>query len=216
MKLNKKKAPSRAASGTKYNSKLGVMKASRPSGIAQHNNYGMPVCASVGGSYGASGLASSGRQYLTFVVQDTSGNWQMVRVNHHCLDTSYEGTVFEESLADEMLEMWKRVVIDNAIPWEASVRPETMRIIKYQTVAQDMTLSLFHDEPTAKEFLKLNAVSKLSDDEARLLGLTHLKAKQRLLNNPDFQKDDARMLKELNLNAYNMTLNSQLRFLNED
>ena len=84
-----------------------------------------------GGSYGANSLGKANTNYLALVVQRSSGNWGYVRVNSHCLDVVSEPIVYDEDEADNLTEIWKRVVIDNAIPWEDSVRNDTLRIVKY-------------------------------------------------------------------------------------
>jgi len=105
--------------------------------------------------------------------------------------------VFTAAQADDLLEIWKRVVIDNAIPWEDSVKPDTLRIVRYKLDVEDNTLSLFGNDDSVKEFLRMSAMSKLTDAEARLLGLTTLKAKQTIMHDPQFCREDKVVLNRL-------------------
>jgi hypothetical protein len=162
------------------------------------------------GQYGGSTVARGGEEYLMLVVQRYSGEWAYVRVNQHCLDVISLPIVFSELDAGDLLELWKRVVVDNAIPWEDSVRPETLRIVKYRCELQDVTLSLFGDDQSVADFMRINAMAKLSDAEARLLGLTTLKAKQKMIHAPEFHRDDQNNLKSLTQSSASLPLDALL------
>jgi hypothetical protein len=147
--------------------------------------------------YGGQNFALPGEEYLTLMVQRWSGEWVYVRVNQHCLDVLTTPCVFTTAQTDDLLEIWKRVVIDNAIPWEDSIRPDTLRIVRYKLEVEDHTLSLFGDNDSIKECLRMTAMSKLTDSEARVLNLTTLKAKQMIMHDPQFCREDKIVLDRL-------------------
>jgi len=192
------------------------MKAKSRSG---NNGYGnspqaLATVSSNGGQYGGQNIAlHADREYLTMVVQRHGGEWGYVRVNQHCLDVVQTPCVFDANASDELLEIWKRVVLDNAIPWEDSVRPETLRIVSYKMQVEDKTLSLFNDDAEVNEFLRMSAMAKLSDAEARLLGLSHAKAKQIIMHNPNFHRDDSVTLGSLQKVSASLPLDTMMAHL---
>jgi hypothetical protein len=173
------------------------------------------ACVSSGQGYGAQEEYSPDMKYFSMVAMRTNGSWGYVRVNAHCLDLIGDPVVFHESFAQELLEIWKRVVLDDAIPWEDHVVPNSLRIIRINTTIEDKTFALFHDDAEVRDFLKMSAVSKLSDAESRLLGLTNLKAKQRLIHNPDLHRDDTRVMTQLSKNSGTMTLTGHINYLKQ-
>jgi hypothetical protein len=212
MKAQAKKAARSASASIGRRTKFSVPMTARST--SPNNNICSPV-GSGGGSYGGQREARGGNEYLMFVVQRFDGQWGYVRVNNHCLDVTNEPCVFEEHHAQDMLELWKRVVIDNAIPWEDGIRPDTLRIVRYKPSMEDATLSLFSDDHEVQEFMRMSALAKLSDAEARLLGLTHVKVKQKIMHNPNFDKDDKRMLADLMKESARLPLSVQLSALHD-
>src|SRR6478752_2769177 len=156
-----------------------------------------------------SGTANT--DYFIIVVQQTDGLWQYINVTGGGVDTTYQPVVYDLTQKDTLLELWKRVVLDGAIPWgSTNVRPESMRIVRIRTNVTDAMGELFEDRNQMREFERIKAVAKLSDDEARLLGLTSLKAKQIMLSNPDAHSDDVKLLAEVDAAAMSFTLTNLL------
>jgi hypothetical protein len=192
-----------------------VPRGSRAQAHQNMNQTCSPSSVNGHGSYGGATVATNpDKDYLTFVVQRHDGQWTYVRVNQHCLDCYNSPCVFGVEEAENLLDIWKRVVIDNAIPWEDSVRPETLRIVSYKMQVEDLTLSLFHDDQAVNEFLRMSAMSKLSEAEARLLGLTHAKAKQMFVHNPEFHRDDQKTLTDLTKVSATLPLDTMMSHLN--
>lgn len=154
--------------------------------------------------------ARLGVDYLTFVVQRYDNQWMYVRVNSDNLEVCGFPLVFSLNQASEMLEIWKRVVIDNAIPWEDNVKPDTLRITSYKMELEDKTLSLFDNDEEISNFMKINAVSKLTDKEAKILGLDILKAKQKMIYDPEFHNGDKATMNKLSNNYSIFTLDVAL------
>lgn len=157
--------------------------------------------------------ARIGVDYLTFVVQRYDDEWMYVRVNQNNFDVCSYPTVFTLDRASEMLEIWKRVVIDNAIPWDDSVKTDTLRITSYKMELEDKTLSLFDNDEEIANFMRINAVSKLTDKEAKLLGLDVLKAKQKMVYDPEFHNGDKAIMNNLHNNSSVFTLDVALEKL---
>ena len=155
-------------------------------------------------------MARPGVEYLTFVVQRYDNQWMYVRVNSDHLDVCGFPLVFSLNQASEMLEIWKRVVIDNAIPWEDNVKPDTLRITSYKMELEDKTLSLFDNDEEVANFMRINAVAKLSDREAKILGLDALKAKQKMVYDPEFHNGDKATMNKLSKNSAIFTLDVAL------
>ncbi len=172
-----------------------------------------PISSSGHNGYGAEAIAETGKEYLAMVVQRPDGDWNYVRVNQHCLDCVGMPVVFEVSEAHELLELWKRVTIDDAIPWEDSVRPETLRIVSFKMEIEDRTLTLFNNESEVDHMIRTSALSKLTDIEARALGLTHAKAVQALMHNPEFHRDDGRALTALSKASAQLPLTGAMRHI---
>lgn len=112
----------------------------------------------------------------TFVVKQGQGDaqaWKYVRI---CYETmlgccTYPMTVFD-SVTDDVRDIWKRVVIDGSFYWdEQHVDPKSMRLVKIQAQGHDATSELFDDDGFAKQQRRFAALSKLSPDEAKLLGV---------------------------------------------
>ena len=157
--------------------------------------------------------ARSGVEYLTFVVQRYDDQWMYARVNQNNFDVCGYPTVFTLDRASEMLEIWKRVVIDDAIPWDDSVKTDTLRITSYKMELEDKTLSLFDNDEEIANFMRINAVSKLTDKEAKILGLEALKAKQKMVHDPEFHNGDKAIMNNLHKNSAVFTLDVALEKL---
>lgn len=160
--------------------------------------------------------ADIGREYLTFVVQNNYGNWKYVRVTTGYLDCVNNPHVYQHSDAPEMLELWKRVVVDRAIPWDDSIRPETLRVARFTLQIEEATATLFENDAAVADFQRTMALAKLSDDEAKLLGLSQQKAKQKLFHDPAFGRSDQKLMESLSKSVAEVDLNDAFRDLSDD
>ena len=195
------------------------LKVTSSSGRDQANrNYPQSIaCApsSSGAMYGNMDEASLNGDYLTLVVQATDGNWRYVRVNSHCLDCVGIPIVFDKSDGPSLLEVWKKVVIDNAIPWEDSVRTDTLRIVTYKHSMEDVTSTFFNDGEEAKECVRRAALAKLSVYEAKILGLGKTKFTQTFFRDSAFDQDTKKSMQNLAKNSASISLNTLLSNLSE-
>lgn len=151
-------------------------------------------------------------EYLAFVAQNSYGQWRYVRVNQNSLDLFGTPYLFHPSNAEEMLEIWKRVVIDNAIPFDETCLNQTLKIIRYKMETVDLTEELIEKSGEREALMKRSAVSKLTDAEAKMLGLENLKAQQLIFHNPDFDQDDVRTLKALHREMAEFAIEHSLEF----
>lgn len=166
-----------------------------------------PVPMNVGHGGGLVACSSSSRRsqrkaqpngsYLALVAMNGDGEWQFMYPCGDSLDNTPTPFVYEDHMAEDLLEIWKRAVLDGAIPMSSYWRRETLRIVRFRMHAVDATGELFEDRGQQLEYQRLMAVAKLTDDEARLLGLDVLKAKQKLLHCPDNHPDDQKTLSRL-------------------
>lgn len=171
-------------------------------------------CSSNSGGYGAEHMADTGKDYLALVVQRFDDEWVYVRVNQHCLDcVHYLPVLFDPSQKDDLLELWKRVVIDDAIPWEDNVRHETLRIVRFKMEIEDRTLSFFNNRSEVDHMIRMSALSKLTDTEARALGLVNEKAVQSLAFNPEFHREDGKLLNSLAESSSQLPLRGAMRHI---
>jgi hypothetical protein len=177
-------------------------------------NNAVGSCSNSGSQYGGKNTTiSPNKKYLAMVVQRVHGGWGYVRTNTHCLDVTSEPILYLEEYGNELIELWKRVVIDNAIPWEDSVRYETLRIVKYSSNIEDKTLELLGDFDQANEIIRRSAVSKLTAMESKLLGLDFHKTKQIMMSNSEFDISAKQTLNTLSKTSAHLTLELQLKDL---
>lgn len=143
-------------------------------------------------------------EYYTFVVDLESGNGYLetrpVWVNV-CGDTlNCCGSIpmlWRTKDLPKMHDVWRRAVIDGAIPWnDRGVRKETLRIVSYKLAVVDVT-EVMIDDDERQHLREMSAVAKLSNEDAKLLGLDLLKAKQVLLSDSEFRHQDARLMRDL-------------------
>ena len=181
------------------------------------SNNGLTSCAPVLSSYDKKAKSGDGN-YYALVIQRSDREWNFVSVNDGYLDISYKPSVFDKSEAEKLLELWERVVINNAIPWNDNVIPETMRIISYKLLIDDQTLHLFQEvkNENPQQVLAKSALAKLTDAEARALNLEHQITKTRLFFNPNFDNYDRQLLRDLaDLNGI-VEINEYLKNLSEN
>lgn len=81
--------------------------------------------------------------------------------------------VFPEITA-KMHEFWKQVVLNDTFHWEDfNVWPKTMKLVEVRHEVSDCAVDLFLDQETFENSRKLAALSKLTDEEAKLLDVGH-------------------------------------------
>lgn len=133
--------------------------------------------------------------YYAMIVKSHYNDWRYVTVNDHGLSASLAPCLYCASSLDKLKELWERVVLHNAIPWNDSVQPQTMRIIAYSLDIEEVTSNVFGEEFDHKR--QIAALMMIDDRDARLLGLEHAKAKQVLFHNPDYEREDEHLLRQL-------------------
>ncbi|RYD62553.1 MAG: hypothetical protein EOP83_14310 [Verrucomicrobiaceae bacterium] len=110
-----------------------------------------------------------------FVVKqgpdEETAEWRYVTFNYGTtLDVSLFPNMVFPQVTPRHHELWKRVVIDNAFDWDTGhVWPRTLRMVEVFLDVKDITPQLFIDDETYAHSRKLAALSKLTDEEARLL-----------------------------------------------
>jgi hypothetical protein len=141
--------------------------------------------------------AKANQEYYAFIVQNAYGSWRFARVNNGSMDCYNCPYLFPKSSLPEMIEIWKRVVIDNAVPWDETVVSTTLRIISYSIGCQDSTDELLEGSEDAQALKKRSAMARLTDAEAKMLGLETEKATQVLFSEPDLSQHDMQILRSL-------------------
>jgi hypothetical protein len=102
-----------------------------------------------------------------------TAQWQFVTFEYgRTLGTSSQPfSVFKE-ITNEMHRFWKRVVIDGSFQAnERGMWMRSMKLVEVHQSAKDVTERLFGEEEAFKDSMRLGAMSKLSPQEAKLLGL---------------------------------------------
>lgn len=139
--------------------------------------------------------ARSGADYLAFTVKNLSGYWRYVHVTSYGLNTSSQPILFPTSYEAEMVEIWKRAIIDNALPWDEGVDLSTFRIVRWSTTIADETSRVLGDDFDDVTMRAL--MSRLTDAEAKMLGKEHDKARQSIQSNPEMDATDRSNMKDL-------------------
>lgn len=86
--------------------------------------------------------------------------------------------------SDAIREFWIGTAVGRDIThWDEACDLSSLRLIKLRFDVENVTDQLFHDSEDQDQFAKLTAVAKLSDSEARLLGLVKERAKLKLYEN---------------------------------
>lgn len=121
-------------------------------------------------------MVSAGFAFAVRVGDDeATAPWHYVTFDYgRTLSTSLlPHQVFTE-VTPKLHEFWKRVVLDDAFEWEGyGVWSKTLKLVEVFHETRDVTLDLFLDEESYTQSRKLAALSKLSDEEARLLDIGH-------------------------------------------
>ncbi len=100
--------------------------------------------------------------------------WQYVHVSYGTtLDTNSAPYKVFPHISREMGEFWKRVVIDNAYDWENynHVHPKTLKLVEVYHHTQDVSDRLFYSDEEMENQQKLAALSKLTAEDAKRLGV---------------------------------------------
>ncbi len=146
--------------------------------------------------------------YYSMIVKSHYGDWRYVSPHEHGLGVSSTPILFSGSSIDKLTALWERVVLHNAIPWNDSVLPQTLRIIAYSIDIQEVTDTVFGDDYDHKR--STAALMMIEDRDARRLGLAEAKAKQVLFHNPEFEDEDEHLLKQLNKESTSHRLDNLL------
>lgn len=146
--------------------------------------------------------------YYAMIVQSHHGDWRYVVANDHGLGMTQTPAMFEASSLDKIMALWERVVLHNAMPWNDSVLPQTMKIISYRIDIEEVTETVFGEDYNHKR--STAALMMIDDQDARRLGLTEQKAKQVLFHNPEFEYEDEHLLKQLNKESTSHRLDNLL------
>lgn len=138
------------------------------------------------------------RECYVFAVYASSG-WKFVEIDgNYCRVNGTINQVFPIICREEMEYIWKRAVIDGAVEWdESGINDTTFRLLKLNIDIKDVTNELFEDTETLESYLKLGAIRKLSNTEAKLLNLEIERTKYIMLANSAKTPYDLKMLKRL-------------------
>lgn len=133
--------------------------------------------------------------YAMIVKSHYSDDWRYVSASPSGLGVTHTPVLYCASSLDKLKDLWERVVLHNAIPWNDSVQPQTLRIIAYSIDIEEVTSNVFGED--FKDKRQTAALMMIADQDARLLGLEHAKAKQVLFHNPEYEDSDEHLLRQL-------------------
>lgn len=197
MKSTKSKAK-RAKAKTSQNSGSIVMSLTAKSSAMTWAGAGVTVAASATRkSRSSRPLTQSG--YMFIVQVGDEREWKPVRLDgDHTLSVTRTPEQVFPRISQEMKDLWKRVVIDDAINWDCyNAHHQTLRLMKVEMTSQDCTAELFQDREEALHNQRWAGLAKLSEREARILGLEEQYALMKLFRNPDAEQEDNRLLDDL-------------------
>ncbi len=146
--------------------------------------------------------------YYAMIVKSQYGDWRYVVPHEHGLGLTNTPSMFAGSSISKLVALWERVVLHNAIPWNDSVLPQTMKIIAYSIDIQEVTETILGEDYEHKRTTA--ALMMMDDQDARRLGLADQKAKQVLFHNPDFEDEDEHLLRQLNKESTSHRLDNLL------
>lgn len=175
---------------------------------AKQGNYYGSECADDSGNQATMTDARYQHAYYALIVKNHFGDWRYVVPYEHGLTVSSTPAMFAGSTITKLTALWERVVLHNAIPWNDSVMPQTLRIIAYSLDIQEVTETVFGDDYEHKR--KTAALLMLEDQDARRLGLADEKAKQVLFHNPEYEDEDEHLLRQLNKESTSHSLENLL------
>ena len=141
-------------------------------------------------------------EYYTLVAPAWNGELGYVSLEGGYLCFSASPVVVETHHLESLKELWKRIM-DGAVHWHDN-NPNFLqcKIIKFNLMLTDVTYSI-QDNPS--QAIKLNAIAKLTNEEAEILGLKELKAQQIIFSNPNMGVADQQLVKKVEDNMIALT-----------
>jgi hypothetical protein len=142
---------------------------------------------------------SAYRSGYTFVVQQTgstSYSWRYVGTNYDddLVLSDNPRHLFPE-INDDVLELWKRIAIDNVFTWQArNVVPSTLRLVKVETRVVDATAEIFPHQGEYETQMKFATLSKMTPQEAKLLGVEKDYVLMKMFSRKDRDVDDEKLI----------------------
>ena len=167
--------------------------------INTNSCYAVDDCADTSGQAEMTDAKLQHAYYAMIVKSHYGDDWRYVSASDHGLGATHTPVLYCASSLDKLKELWERVVLHNAIPWNDSVQPQSLRIIAYSIDIEEVTSNVFGEEFDHKR--QTAALMMIDDRDARLLGLEHAKAKQVLFHNPEYEIEDERLLRQLNMES---------------
>jgi len=119
--------------------------------------------------------------FYTLMVKRSRGDWGFASTiyGEHLVVSHHPQQMFT-SPSDALRELWKASVLNQAIRYDESVDPTSLKVVKVNMDITDTTDELFRNKQEREDYAKIAAVAKLSVEEARMLKVMNAKALQRL------------------------------------
>lgn len=138
--------------------------------------------------------------FLAFVLTTPTGDFRFPSFRDRGSDAIYTSWGLTQQFShmnEDMLEIWKRVAVDQALEFDDTVNPTSLRLVRVKTVVEDATHELFDEKSDFEHHQKLSVVGRLSDRESKLLGLAKERAIYKISANPDQHVNDRKLLRSL-------------------
>lgn len=119
------------------------------------------------------GIGTKAHGYA-FVVKANDGEWRFVHHEYRTTLSASDGVQqVYDAITDELMEFWRKVVLEDAFDWESrsSIDPKSMRLVQINCVTEDVTERLFGDRSMMEDAIRTAALSRLTREEATALGL---------------------------------------------
>jgi hypothetical protein len=138
--------------------------------------------------------------FYAFAMTNPSGDWRYPHFADRGSDVIYVSSVMSQrfrGVHDEMLDLWKRIAVDQALEFDDNIDPTSLRLLRVKVSVEDVTEEMFREHSEFAHHQKLTVLGRLTDSEAKMLGLTKERAIYKLWANPDSHPDDRKLLRRL-------------------
>lgn len=131
----------------------------------------------------------------TFVVRQkkwAEEHWRFVYLDYdHRLNLADTPNMIFDSITDDMLDLWKRIAVDNVVTWrDSNIDTSSLRLVRIETIVRNATEELFGHDAHMFEQKRFAALSKLTPEEAKLLGIDSAYALMKLFSKAKDRKAD--------------------------
>lgn len=170
---------------TKANTMYGVVKSSHSRGSKSRRS--------------TNDQLNTSETFFTFILADNQNHrWQFPSFSDNseigCYSSMHQKF---PKISEEMGQIWKRVALDHALEFDELVDPATLRVLCIKVDVQDVTRQLFESDAEYIHNRKMASIGRLSDEEAKLLGLEKERTIYKISTDAERTAEDNKILRKL-------------------